>query len=75
MNSYFNDTILDSMDFMLLFIDLVLYLKAFEHLAKVHPPYSLSHRQNGKKVYYEYHTVFCERPKTAATEAPNAQML
>ena len=51
MNSYVNDTILDSMDFMLLFIDLVLYLKAFERLGKVRPPYSLSHRQNGKKVY------------------------
>ena len=67
--------ILDSMDFMFVFIDLVLYLKAFEHLAKVRPPYSLSHRQNGKKVYYETHTVFCETRKTVATEGPNAQML
>ena len=29
---YVYDTILDSMDFMLRFIDLVLYLKAFERL-------------------------------------------
>ena len=63
------------MDLMLLFIDLVLYLKTFERFGKVRPPYSLSHRQNGKNVYDEAHTVFGETRKTVATEGPNAQML
>ena len=75
MNSYVNDTILDSMDLILFFIDLVLYLKAFERLGKVRPPSSLSHRQNGKNIYYETRTVFCRTRKTLATEGPNAQML
>ena len=55
--------ILDSMDLMFVFIDLVLYLKAFERLGKVRPPYSVSHRQNGKKVYYETHAVFAKRAR------------
>ena len=64
--------------FILIFIEMILVLKALERSDTFRPSNSLSHRQNSKQVYHKTAAVFfffCETRKTVATEGPNAQML
>ena len=60
---------------MLMFIEILLVLKALERSDTFRPSNSLSHKQNGKQIYYETRTVFLQNAQDSShrgSERPDA---